>query len=71
MIMELEVFAFAFDITSDNFVLNVNHSLNPHLFATHVVKLHHGRNLHPCHLVVKYEITVFDHDEVKQFTHDI
>ena len=26
--------------------------LNPHLIATPVVEHHHGRNLHPCHLVV-------------------
>ena len=68
--MEPEGFSFAFDITSDSFVLNVNLPLNPHLIATPIVKLHHSRNLHPFHLVVTYEIAVLNHAEVMQFSHE-
>ena len=39
--------------------------LNPNLIATPIVKLHLGRNLHPCHLVVTDEIAVLNHAEVK------
>ena len=68
--MESERFAFAFDITSNSLVLNVNPSSNPLLIATPIVKLHHDRNLHPCHLVVKDEIAVLHHAEVMQFRHE-
>ena len=68
--MEPKGFVFAFDISSNSFVLNVNIFLNPHLIATPIIKLHHSRNLHPCHLVVTYEITVLNHAEVMQFRHE-
>ena len=45
--------------------------LNPHLIATSIVKFHHDRNLHPCHLVVTDEIAVLNHAEVKQFRQEI
>ena len=66
-----EGFSFAFDITYIALSSMSILPLNPHLIATTVVKLHHGQNLHPCHLVVTYEIAVLYHAEVKQFTHDI
>ena len=44
--------------------------LNPLLIATPLIKLHHGRNPHPCHLVVTDEITVPNHAEVMQFRHE-
>ena len=70
--MEPEGFAFAFDITSKTSHLIAlsemsTPSLNPHLIETPIVKLHNGRNLHPCNLVVTYEIVVLDHADVKQF----
>ena len=45
--------------------------LNPNLIATSIVILHHGRNLHPCHLVVEYIIAVLKHADVKQFRQEI
>ena len=44
--------------------------LNPLLIATPIVKLHHGRNLHPCHLVVIDEFTVLNHAQVMQFRNE-
>ena len=44
--------------------------LNPNLIATPIVKLHHGQNLHPCHLVVTDEIAVLNHAEMMQFRHE-
>ena len=44
--------------------------INPHLIATPIVKIHHGRNLHPCNLVVTDKIVVFNHAEVKQLRHE-
>ena len=44
--------------------------INPHLIASPIVKLHHGRNLHPCNLVVKDEIAMFYHAKVKQLRHE-
>ena len=68
--MELEGFAFIFDITSDSFVLNFNPSPKSPSNCNPIVKLHHSRNLHPVHLVVTDEISVFNHAEVKQFRHE-
>ena len=45
--------------------------LNPHLIANPIVKLHHCRNLHPCHTVVTYKIAVLNHGEVKKFKQEI
>ena len=45
--------------------------LNPLLIAASIIKLHHDRNLHPCHLVVTDEIAVPNHAEVMQFRHEI
>ena len=44
--------------------------LNLDLIATAIVKLHHGRNRHPFHLVVTDEIEVLNHAEVKQFRNE-
>ena len=44
--------------------------LNPHPIATPIVKLLHGRNLHPCHLVVTEKIVVLNHVEEKQFRNE-
>ena len=67
--MEPEGFSFAFDFTSDSFVLNVN-PRNPNLIATPIVKLHHGQNFNPCHLVVTNEIAILNHAEVKYIRHE-
>ena len=45
--------------------------INPHLIATPIEKLHHGRYLHPCNFVATDEIAMFNHAEVKQLRHEI
>ena len=44
--------------------------LNPYLIATPIVKLHHSRNINPCHLVVNDEIAMLKHAKVMQFRHE-
>ena len=46
-------------------------SLNLLLISSPIIKLHHGRNLHPCHLVVTDEIAVLYHSEVMKFRHEL